>query len=337
MKKFLGALALVAVVSLVSGCSSGPKRLSRGWDNWVNQKYSENAWVARRAAAGRAARLPDRRPRHGRRRRVLEPVLLLGQGRVGQPRYRLPLRERDGTEKVEPAVWDTGAPTSEPAVARARRPGYRVSARTTPGRRGGFRAAALSVKISPPIRSGHPMTLTRFQSESTASGASAAAPKVHVVTFGCQMNKYDSMLVEGRFRRRGYETTATMDDADVVLFNTCSGARARRGAHVLVARRAEAREEGAARPRDRRHGLHGAAHRGADLRPRRPGRPGVRHAPAAAPAGARGGRAGTADGGCGRERRPGRQGRAHPRHGHGVRGRRRPLGRGVPRRARPAT
>jgi hypothetical protein len=43
-----------------------------------------------------------------------------------------------------------------------------------------------------------------------------------VVTFGCQMNKYDSLLVEGRFGQRGYRLTERMEDADVVLFNTCS-------------------------------------------------------------------------------------------------------------------
>ena len=43
-----------------------------------------------------------------------------------------------------------------------------------------------------------------------------------MVTFGCQMNKYDSLLVEGRFARRGWRTTASMGEADVILFNTCS-------------------------------------------------------------------------------------------------------------------
>lgn len=65
------------------------------------------------------------------------------------------------------------------------------------------------------------MTQTRFQSKASADTA-ATAPSVHVVTFGCQMNKYDSLLVEGRFRRRGWRTTAEVRDADVVLFNTCS-------------------------------------------------------------------------------------------------------------------
>lgn len=69
------------------------------------------------------------------------------------------------------------------------------------------------------------MSTTRHQSQdSDAAGreAPADAPRLHVVTFGCQMNKYDSELVEGRFKRRGYRTTADMDEADVVLFNTCS-------------------------------------------------------------------------------------------------------------------
>lgn len=36
------------------------------------------------------------------------------------------------------------------------------------------------------------------------------------------MNKYDSELVEGRFQRAGYSVTDSMEDADVLLFNTCS-------------------------------------------------------------------------------------------------------------------
>ena len=70
------------------------------------------------------------------------------------------------------------------------------------------------------------MSLTRFQSQSepereTPAGE-APAKKVHVVTFGCQMNKYDSTLVEGRFKAQGYQTTEHLEEADVVLFNTCS-------------------------------------------------------------------------------------------------------------------
>ncbi len=70
------------------------------------------------------------------------------------------------------------------------------------------------------------MSITRHQTQADPAaslvGENTHGPKVHVVTFGCQMNKYDSELVEGRFRTRGYQTTASMDDADVLLFNTCS-------------------------------------------------------------------------------------------------------------------
>jgi tRNA-2-methylthio-N6-dimethylallyladenosine synthase len=65
------------------------------------------------------------------------------------------------------------------------------------------------------------MSLTRVQSKAS-TGLAGAAPSLHVVTFGCQMNKYDSERVEGRFRREGWRTTERMEEADLVLFNTCS-------------------------------------------------------------------------------------------------------------------
>jgi tRNA-2-methylthio-N6-dimethylallyladenosine synthase len=65
------------------------------------------------------------------------------------------------------------------------------------------------------------MTLTRFQSKNS-SEPEGGSPKLHVVTFGCQMNKYDSLSVEGKFKKQGYTTTESIDEADVVLFNTCS-------------------------------------------------------------------------------------------------------------------
>ncbi|MEZ6005708.1 MAG: tRNA (N6-isopentenyl adenosine(37)-C2)-methylthiotransferase MiaB [Planctomycetota bacterium] len=63
------------------------------------------------------------------------------------------------------------------------------------------------------------MSITRHQSKNSGDDS---GPKLHVVTFGCQMNKYDSSLVEGRFARSGYQTTDVAEDADVLLFNTCS-------------------------------------------------------------------------------------------------------------------
>ncbi|MFZ5515672.1 MAG: tRNA (N6-isopentenyl adenosine(37)-C2)-methylthiotransferase MiaB [Candidatus Zhuqueibacterota bacterium] len=46
--------------------------------------------------------------------------------------------------------------------------------------------------------------------------------KFHIETYGCQMNKYDSELVAGILQREGYQESAAMTDADVILVNTCS-------------------------------------------------------------------------------------------------------------------
>jgi tRNA-2-methylthio-N6-dimethylallyladenosine synthase len=46
--------------------------------------------------------------------------------------------------------------------------------------------------------------------------------KLYIETVGCQMNVLDSELVVGSLRRQGYELTHDADDADVILFNTCS-------------------------------------------------------------------------------------------------------------------
>jgi tRNA-2-methylthio-N6-dimethylallyladenosine synthase len=46
--------------------------------------------------------------------------------------------------------------------------------------------------------------------------------KLYLETFGCQMNVLDSELVLGQLLAQGYETVADRDDADVILYNTCS-------------------------------------------------------------------------------------------------------------------
>ncbi|MDC0429581.1 MiaB/RimO family radical SAM methylthiotransferase, partial [Phycisphaerales bacterium] len=45
---------------------------------------------------------------------------------------------------------------------------------------------------------------------------------VYLETFGCQMNELDSELVRGHLESLGYGFTPQPDDADVLLFNTCS-------------------------------------------------------------------------------------------------------------------
>jgi tRNA-2-methylthio-N6-dimethylallyladenosine synthase len=52
---------------------------------------------------------------------------------------------------------------------------------------------------------------------------SAAAPKVFIKTFGCQMNVYDSDRMADVLRAaQGYEPTPDVEQADLILFNTCS-------------------------------------------------------------------------------------------------------------------
>ncbi|MCK5942200.1 MAG: tRNA (N6-isopentenyl adenosine(37)-C2)-methylthiotransferase MiaB [Planctomycetes bacterium] len=47
-------------------------------------------------------------------------------------------------------------------------------------------------------------------------------PKYHLTSYGCQMNKLDSELVETKLQQRGYAPADAEQDADVVLINTCS-------------------------------------------------------------------------------------------------------------------
>lgn len=46
--------------------------------------------------------------------------------------------------------------------------------------------------------------------------------KAVVITFGCQMNKYDSEVITGLLDEEGYATTSKLAEADLVLLNTCS-------------------------------------------------------------------------------------------------------------------
>jgi tRNA-2-methylthio-N6-dimethylallyladenosine synthase len=55
------------------------------------------------------------------------------------------------------------------------------------------------------------------------SAGATAGKKVYVKTFGCQMNEYDSdKMVDVLRAAEGYEPTADPEQADLILFNTCS-------------------------------------------------------------------------------------------------------------------
>jgi tRNA-2-methylthio-N6-dimethylallyladenosine synthase len=46
--------------------------------------------------------------------------------------------------------------------------------------------------------------------------------KLYLETFGCQMNVLDSELVMGQLRAQGYQAVDHRDEADVIIYNTCS-------------------------------------------------------------------------------------------------------------------
>jgi tRNA-2-methylthio-N6-dimethylallyladenosine synthase len=46
--------------------------------------------------------------------------------------------------------------------------------------------------------------------------------RVHIKTYGCQMNERDSEAVAAMLRARGYRIVADENDCDILLMNTCS-------------------------------------------------------------------------------------------------------------------
>ena len=46
--------------------------------------------------------------------------------------------------------------------------------------------------------------------------------RYHLTTFGCQMNEHDSERMKGMLDALGYGEAASRDEADLILFNTCS-------------------------------------------------------------------------------------------------------------------
>ena len=46
--------------------------------------------------------------------------------------------------------------------------------------------------------------------------------KIYIQTYGCQMNHYDSDKIVQVMARQGYDQTDRIDDADLILLNTCS-------------------------------------------------------------------------------------------------------------------
>jgi len=58
--------------------------------------------------------------------------------------------------------------------------------------------------------------------DSKQAEVSSASKKLYIESYGCQMNFSDSEVVASIMSKKGYNTTRNIDDADVVLINTCS-------------------------------------------------------------------------------------------------------------------
>lgn len=59
--------------------------------------------------------------------------------------------------------------------------------------------------------------------ESSSKASPAGRPKTfYIETFGCQMNAHDSEKVIGTLQHEGYTRVETEEDADLILYNTCS-------------------------------------------------------------------------------------------------------------------
>ena len=57
---------------------------------------------------------------------------------------------------------------------------------------------------------------------STGTHIPSRMAKLHLITYGCQMNEYDSERVAGLLREERYELTDRETDADVIILNTCA-------------------------------------------------------------------------------------------------------------------
>ena len=56
-----------------------------------------------------------------------------------------------------------------------------------------------------------------------AAGCNAMSQKLYIKTFGCQMNEYDSSKISDLMvETEGYELTRDPEQADLIVFNTCS-------------------------------------------------------------------------------------------------------------------
>jgi tRNA-2-methylthio-N6-dimethylallyladenosine synthase len=66
------------------------------------------------------------------------------------------------------------------------------------------------------------LSIGKRPASAPAPAAAPGAPRVYIETYGCQMNVADSDLLGGILAGAGYARAERVDDADVVVVNTCA-------------------------------------------------------------------------------------------------------------------
>ncbi|MCS6833351.1 MAG: tRNA (N6-isopentenyl adenosine(37)-C2)-methylthiotransferase MiaB, partial [Flammeovirgaceae bacterium] len=60
------------------------------------------------------------------------------------------------------------------------------------------------------------------QMQVTKDNALPLQKRLYIESYGCQMNFSDSEIVASILAKEGYGTTSQVEDADIILLNTCS-------------------------------------------------------------------------------------------------------------------
>ncbi|SKA23556.1 tRNA (N6-isopentenyl adenosine(37)-C2)-methylthiotransferase MiaB [Consotaella salsifontis] len=63
--------------------------------------------------------------------------------------------------------------------------------------------------------------MTERREDASNPDVGGARRRVYIKTYGCQMNVYDSQRMSDALAKDGYEPTEVIEDADLVLLNTC--------------------------------------------------------------------------------------------------------------------
>jgi hypothetical protein len=163
-------------------------------------------------------------PAHAQR--VFEDNALRGELIVKAP------PERCSTQAGAPGTGRAHPQPAEPAASLGRTAGTQTGGELHARRHG-----LVSQRLGAHRRRGAPAALAAHDRGSArlalrpdaaaldqaVSAVASGSKKVFIRTFGCQMNEYDSdKMADVLHAAEGYETTTDAEQADLILFNTCS-------------------------------------------------------------------------------------------------------------------